>query len=123
MTDAPYPTWVSGVKSRGACSLPVHRNDRLVFSLLRLIRRARDGIWGDIPTLLLFLLLLLVNVVVVVARLLGRNKPYKKEREKGKINSPPAYLSPLERESEGKKSTASCNVGISSLNTGPRTFK
>lgn len=82
MTDAPYPAGVSRVESPGACSpSPVHRNDRLVFLLLRLIRRARDGIWGDIPTLLL--LLLLVNVVVVVvARLLGENNPYKKGREK-----------------------------------------
>lgn len=66
---------------------------------------------------------------MVVARLPGENNPYKKEKKKrwwggeGGI-SPPVPFSPLKRESGGGgESTDSWNVGISSVNTGPRTFK
>lgn len=55
--------------------IPVLRNIRLVFLLLQLNRRARDGILGDIPLLLLLLL-------VAMAHLLGENNPPK--RKKGK---------------------------------------
>lgn len=69
-------------------SFPFHRNICRVLSLLQLIRRARDGILGDIPLLLLLLLLLVM--VVVVARLRGGNNPKKKQEEKNKTTCKPS---------------------------------
>lgn len=55
--------------------IPVHRNIRLVFLLLQLNRRARDGVLGDIPLLLLLLL-------VAMAHPLGENSPPKRKKRK-----------------------------------------
>lgn len=60
----------------------VRCNICLLFPLLQLIRRARDGILGDIPLLLPLLLQLML--LMVVARLLAENNQRKEEKKKEK---------------------------------------
>lgn len=81
------------------------------FSLLQLIRRAQDGILGDIPLVLLLLL-------VAMARLLGENNPpQKKERRE---NNPQAFIPGKVKK---RKRRFGCCRTFPPRNTRPRTFK